>query len=65
MPVTDSTPTTPLEPVYAARMARVDGCPEACGNAEPPQSIAPTRDGFVASYVCAGCGHAWATSWKD
>lgn len=49
----------------AAAMALVDGCPEACGNTEPPRSAVRTADGWFCAYVCSDCGAAWTTSWKD
>lgn len=52
------------DPLTAA-MSRADGCPTACGNTEAPRAAVPTRDGWMASYLCADCGHAWTTSWKD
>lgn len=61
-PTPDNAPTVG----YAARMARVDGCPEACGNYETPSSVWPDPPrGFIANYVCTDCGHAWSTSWED
>lgn len=46
--------------------ARLDGCPGCVHNTELPRSIEPLPDaGFIAAYLCADCGHAWATTWKD
>lgn len=55
----------PVAHPLAAAMARLDGCPTACGNTEAPTAATPTDDGWMARYACADCGHAWVTSWKD
>lgn len=66
VPAADSTATPPPDSRIARRMARVDGCPTACGNYVPPRITrdAP-EDGFLAYYVCEDCGHDWITSWAD
>jgi hypothetical protein len=56
-PRTDTPPDLPE--------SRVDGCPGCVQNVELPNSTTPTTDGFSATYLCADCGHAWTTSWKD
>lgn len=53
------------ETPHPARMSRLDGCPACVVNTEPPRSIQPTADGYIAAYLCTDCGHAWLTSWKD
>jgi hypothetical protein len=47
------------------RMGRADGCPEACGNVEPPTACDDAPGGFVAYYKCSHCGHVWWTRWAD
>lgn len=51
--------------LYLDRMSRVDGCPEACGNVEPPRSVIGVATGYRAGYLCHDCGHAWTTDWAD
>jgi len=48
---------------FAEAMGRVDGCP--CGNTEPPRAAVPLADGWMTSYLCADCGHAWSNDWRD
>lgn len=51
---------------HAERMARADGCPTACGNYQPPDSVEDDGPGgFRAHYICGHCGHRWYTSWED
>lgn len=45
-------------------LARLDGCPECVENTEAPRAVTPTRDGWMAAYLCADCGHSWTTSWS-
>lgn len=52
-------------PPETAWMARLDGCPSACGNTELPTGVSWTPDGFLAHYVCESCGVAWSTAWKE
>jgi DNA-directed RNA polymerase subunit M/transcription elongation factor TFIIS len=54
---------TPTETPTGALAARLDGCPQACGNAEVPFGQFTTSTGVVGLYVCADCGHRWHTSW--
>lgn len=49
----------------ARRMTQIDGCPECVVNAELPKSVAPLTTGYRTAYLCADCGHAWTTDWKD
>ena len=51
--------------VLTDRLARLDGCPDACGNAELPYRIEDTDDGFRAFYGCEDCGQFWHTGWRD
>jgi hypothetical protein len=48
----------------SAAMARADGCPE-CDNVEPPKSWGATDEGCRTAHLCADCGAAWTTDWKD
>lgn len=66
MPLSHSTGTpSPIADSLTRAMSRVDGCATACGNTEAPRAAIPTNNGWMASYLCADCGHAWTTSWKD
>jgi len=49
----------------ADAMARVDGCPNACDNTEPPRAAIPINGGWRCSYLCAACGHAWVTDYRE
>ena len=58
----DATPT----PATGAWLARLDGCPEACGNAELPYGLINTPNrGDLCLYKCTDCGHRWHTSWAS
>ena len=46
-------------------LARTDRCPECVTNTETPITVEPVRGGYLATYVCAACGHHWTTSWAD
>lgn len=60
----NGTPTPDI--IHARRVARVDGCPDCVANYEAPKAVLDDGDGgFFASYVCADCGHAWLTNWRD
>jgi hypothetical protein len=50
---------------YLEYMARVDGCPDACGNTETPYRIEIEAEGFRAFYGCTDCGQFWNTGWRD
>lgn len=64
--VPDAQPSVTTSPDFAARMARVDGCPEACGNVQPPLEVQDDQPhGFIANYLCGSCGHAWSTGWGE
>jgi len=59
-------PTRFAQAQEAARLSRVDGCPEACGNYTLPQRIRPALpSGFQADYRCEDCRHHWTTHWAD
>ena len=46
-------------------LARLDGCPRACGNAELPYGLAHTPNrGDLCLYKCRDCGARWHTSWN-
>lgn len=51
--------------ILTERLARLDGCIDACGNSELPYRIENTDDGFVGFYGCEDCGQFWSTSWRD
>ena len=52
------------EPPTGSLAARLDGCPQACGNAEVPfGAYTPPSGALVALYKCTSCGHHWHTSW--
>ena len=54
----------PTDREFAEAMSRVDGCPMACGNYEPPTHAEPdSRGGWVCAYRCADCRETWTTSW--
>lgn len=65
MPEADSTAIPPPD-VFLSRMARLDGCPDACGNTEAPYKVTPELNGsFTAAYGCETCGQFWTTTWSD
>ena len=55
---------TPSTTPTGSNVARLDGCPQACGNAEVPFGEFTTPAGaVVCMYACTDCGHRWHTSW--
>lgn len=64
-PHSTHSPPSSLSDSLTAALARVDACPNACLNTEAPRAAVPIAQGWMASYVCADCGRAWMTSWRD
>jgi hypothetical protein len=60
----DNSPTTCANG-HAGAMSNVDGCPECVTNTEPPRSAVPVEGAWRCGYLCAACGHAWTTDWRD
>lgn len=54
----------PLAAIVAGAMSHADGCPR-CPNTEPPRAAVPTREGWMCSYLCSGCGAAWTTDYDE
>jgi hypothetical protein len=65
MAIVPRTQTTRIGDTLTAAMARIDGCPTACGNTEHPRAAIPHSGGWVTSYACSDCSHTWTTSWSD
>lgn len=64
LPPTQPHRTSPVQTILP--MARVDACPNACGNTEAPFWVTPTAEhwaAYIAHYQCSDCGHRWTTSW--
>ena len=59
-----SDPVAVADPLTRA-MGRLDGCPNACDNTEAPRAAYPLEDAWRCSYLCADCGHAWTTDWRN
>ena len=59
-------PAAPPTQTYLNRMARVDACPDACGNTEAPYRVDARGNGhYTAFYGCTDCGMFWHTGWTD
>jgi hypothetical protein len=52
------------ELVELLAMRKADGCPD-CLNTEPAKSWAPLDNGYRTAHLCADCGRAWTTDWRN
>ena len=64
MPLDAPRGTPPDQTIEA--LARIDGCPEACGNTEAPYRVEmETATSWTGFYRCADCGVPWQTGWAQ